>query len=108
MLSSAGGEECGQRNNPRAKSRWLPRVQHPHGLQNDVPRDLQTLRTQLVDCILRGVMKNVSVAVVEIDQIGAGNPQFHERQMIVLNVERAREKVRLVAKSCSGLVYEVF
>src|SRR5689334_22363369 len=63
----------------------LPRVglQQRQRPQHDVPGNLQTLRTELVDRVLGGVMEGVVVAVVKINEVHHGNADALEGQMIV-------------------------
>src|SRR5208282_6923739 len=63
---------------------------------------------ELVDGILRRVPEDIVVAVVEVDKIGAGYAPLHKGNMIVLHSHSSCEKMRLIAKSCSGLIHHVF
>src|SRR5260370_39959701 len=52
-------------------------------------------------------MEDVAVAVVEINQIGAGHTMLDERQMVILHRDRPPKEVRLVAQFRSRLVDQI-
>src|SRR6266849_7895354 len=52
-------------------------------------------------------MEDVAVAVVEINQIGAGPTMLDERQMVILHRDRPPKEVRLVAPFRSSLVDQI-
>ena len=60
-------------------------VQDARAFQHGLAYDLQALRAEFIDCILRRVPEDVVVTVVEVDQIDAGNAPFDEREMIVVH-----------------------
>src|SRR5277367_5069645 len=45
------------------------RVQHPHGFQTHAAHNLDTLRTKFVERVLRRVVENNVVSVIEINQV---------------------------------------
>src|SRR6266851_6867442 len=86
-------------NEDERQGGWLVLlVQHPHGLQNYVPHDFQTLGTELVHRVLRGVVKDIAVAVIQVNEVGTGNPTAHEWQVVVVYSEGSSVEMRLVAQ----------
>src|ERR1700732_3256377 len=94
---------------PRSAARFVrPRklllIQDLQGLQNHTADDLQALRTQLVERVLRRVPKHVSVTVVEIDQIGAGHAPAHKGQVVIIYLDCASVEMGLVSQSGGRLI----
>ena len=48
----------------RERKQWLPRVQQPYRLQDDISGNGHRLRAELIDRVVRRVMEDVVVAVV--------------------------------------------
>src|SRR5215813_6466669 len=71
----------------------LSSVQHPDGLQDNVAGNLQTLRAKLVERVLWGVMKNIFVTVVEVNQISGGDADLQKRQMVIIDFDLPPEEV---------------
>ena len=63
-------------------------VQKPDRLQNHIPDDLHTLRAELVDGVLRRVVEDIAVAVLEIDKVRRRDTQLYEGQVVVFNGRR--------------------
>src|ERR1035441_6616559 len=85
----------------------LALVEHSDGFEDGVAYDFQALWTELVHGVLRGVMEDVVVAVVEVDDIGGWDAAFHKRQMVVFHRSLKGVEVRLVALALRGGVDEV-
>ena len=71
----------------------LSSVQHPDGLQDNVAGNLQTLRAKLVESVLWGVMKNIFVTVVEVNQVSGGDADLQKRQMVIIDFDLSPEEV---------------
>ena len=53
-------------------------------------------------------MEYVAVAVVEVNEVSAGNAEMNEGQVVIFDGDGAGEEVRLVAQSCRRQVKLVF
>src|SRR5215469_3910104 len=98
MMRNGKGPQC------QRASAVLANVQHPDRLQNDIAGDLEALGAKLVHCVLNRMVEDVVVAVVEVDDVGAGHAAFNERQVIVFDLEAACEEVRLISEFRGSLV----
>src|SRR5207248_6421748 len=82
----------------------LDLVEDLHAFENYLSYDLQALGGELIHRVLRSVVEDVAVAVIEIDQIQARHAALNERQMIVFNGDRTREEMRLISQAGCGLI----
>src|SRR5215470_3115343 len=58
-------------------------VQQAHRLQYHRPHNFHALWTELVQRVLRRVVEDVAITIVEIDQIRAGNAAPNEWQVVI-------------------------
>ena len=56
--------------------RFLFLIQHLDRLQNHATHDLQAGWAELVNRVLRGVVEDVAVTIVQVNQVGARHPSF--------------------------------
>src|SRR5882672_12822584 len=89
------------------EGRLLPFVYELHCLPNDVAGDLEAARAELVDGVLRCVMEDVVVAVVDVDDVGHGDAVLHEGKVVVANACSLSEKMRLIAEPCGGFQHKI-
>jgi len=83
------------------------RWQEARGFQHNVAYNLQALRAELVEGVLRAVPEDVVVTVRKINQVGHGHADAGKGQVVVLHRVQALEKVRLVAQAGGGLADQV-
>ncbi len=72
-----------------------------------MPTISRLLGTQFVHRVLRSVVEDIVVAVIEVDHIGIRDTAFGKRQVIVFNGALPGIKVGLVASTLSGSIDEV-
>src|ERR1700704_2751827 len=84
----------------------LPLIYELHGLPDYVARNLQTARTELIDGVLRGVMEDVVIAVVDVDNVRNGDTSLGEGEVVIVDRGRLREEVRLIAESRRRLQHQ--
>src|SRR5258706_15128217 len=77
----------------------LPLIYKLHGLPDYVARNLQTTRAELIDGVLRGVMEDVVIAVVDVDNVGNGDASLGKGKVVIVDRGRLREEVRLIAQA---------
>src|SRR5580704_1102249 len=94
----------GVRGRSRLRRQWIHLAENSHRFQHHAAYNLETLRTQLIDRILRSVPEDIVVAVVEVDEVGAGNAAFDERDVIVGDFIVIAEKMRLISQPRGGLI----
>ena len=68
-------------------------VEKLDGLQDYLAYDLDAFGAEFVEGVLRGVVEDVAVAVVEIDEVGTRHAEMNERQVIVFDGDGASEEV---------------
>src|SRR6476620_11389500 len=64
------------------RTNFLADIDQPDRFENYIAGDLQTLRAELVNRVLRGVVERVVVPVVKINDIGHRYAKFRKRHMI--------------------------
>src|ERR1700722_2138846 len=74
-------------------------VENADRFEYRAPHDFQALWAEFVDGVLRSMPEDIVVAVIEINQIGAGDASLDEWNVIVGYLVFAREKVRLIAET---------
>src|SRR5258708_25291061 len=81
---------------------WRKRVhfvEDANCFQHGCSYDFQAFRAELVDGVLRCVPEDVVVAVVEVDEVGAGHAALNEGNVIVIYGQGTCEEMRLVTKT---------
>src|SRR5271168_3595189 len=63
-------------------------VENIDGLQHGGADNFQALRTELVDRVLGRVPEDIVIAVVEVDEVRAGDAVLHEGNVIVVHPHR--------------------
>src|SRR5208337_1085166 len=85
----------------------LALVEQVDRFQDRIANDFEALGAELVHGVLRGVMEDVVVAVVEVDDVGAGDAAFYEGQVIVFDGALAGVEVGLVTLALGGGVNQI-
>jgi hypothetical protein len=85
----------------------LALVEHMHGFHNRVAHDLKALGAEFVHGILRGVMEDVVVTIIQVNYIGARNSVLDEGQVVVLNGALPGVEMGLIACALGGNVDQV-
>src|SRR6266849_3994448 len=85
----------------------LSLVEHVDGFEDGITHDFQALGAQLVHGVLRGVMEDVVVAVIEVDYVGARNAALDEGKVIVVDGALAGVEVGLIPQALGGGVDEI-
>ena len=89
----------------RGQHRTLPLVQHAQSFQRGVADNLQAAGAQLVEGILRRVVEDVVIAVVEIDHVEARHPTFYKGQVIVFDSAGKQIAKMTMAEPASNLAW---
>src|SRR6266496_4233344 len=85
----------------------LSLVEHTHGFECHCADDSQALRAELIESVLGSVVKDVVVAVVEVNKVCGWNTALHEGQVIIGNAFLARKKVRLISNARRRLANKI-
>src|SRR5215472_560374 len=83
-------------------------VQQANGFQYHVACDLHTLGTDFIECILRGMVIGVVVAVVQVNDVCHRHAELGERHMVIRHRCLRGEEIRLVPKPLCGLQDHIF
>ena len=79
-------------------------VEEADGLQHGAADDFQALGTEFIDGILRDVPEDVVIAVVEVDEVRAGDAPLYEGKMVIVHGHGSREEMRLIAQPGGRLI----
>src|SRR5579864_9396288 len=79
------------------QERDLLLIQHPHCFEGHRSDNFQTFWAEFIDRVLRGMPENIVVAVIEIDQVGAGNTPLHKGFVVVAHRDGSSKEVGLIA-----------
>src|SRR5690242_7479822 len=88
-----------RRASKSAMLRTLALVQHGESLQGHRPDNRQAFRAEFIEGVLSGVVENIVIAVIEIDQVRGRNPAADKWRVVICNCDLPREKMRLIAKT---------
>src|SRR5690349_5976188 len=76
-----------------AHTTLLHLVQHLNAFEDHVADNLQALGGELIDCVLRSVVEDIPVAVVEVDDVETRHATLNEWKVIVLNCGGTSEEM---------------
>src|SRR5579859_7431955 len=82
-------------------------VKDADGFQHYAANDLQALRAEFVDRILRTVPENVVVSIGEVDKVGRRHAPLQERKVIIADLILAREKMGLISQTLCRFAHNV-
>src|SRR5207237_275658 len=86
----------------------LSLVDHAYTLKRHGTDNFQTLRAEFVDSVVGGVVEDVVVAVIKINQICRRHATLHKGHVVVSHAHCPGKKMRLIAKLCGGSKDYVF